>query len=44
MNAEVEIKFQDTSCQPKFLIQVTDKIGNVPSTSDTGLYNEEYNT
>ena len=44
VNAEVGVKFQDASCQPKFLIQVTDGMGNVPSTSDTGLYNEVYNT
>jgi hypothetical protein len=44
VNAEVGVKFQDASCQPKFLIEVTDGMGNVPSTTDTGLYNEAYNT
>ncbi|TFG42253.1 MAG: hypothetical protein E4H48_04905, partial [Syntrophobacterales bacterium] len=44
LNAEAGIKFQDASCQPKFLIEVSDGMGNVPSTSDVGLYNEAYAT
>jgi Tfp pilus tip-associated adhesin PilY1 len=44
LNAEAGIKFQDASCQPKFLIEVSDGMGNVPSMSDTGLYGTEFNT
>ncbi|MCK7507674.1 MAG: hypothetical protein MZV70_28930 [Desulfobacterales bacterium] len=40
LNAEAGIKFQDASCQPKFLIEVSDGMGNVPSMSDTGLYGD----
>ena len=44
LNAEAGIKFQDASCQPKFLIELSDGMGNVPSMSDTGLYGEAFNT
>ncbi|MCU0936650.1 MAG: PilC/PilY family type IV pilus protein, partial [Gammaproteobacteria bacterium] len=44
VNAEVGVKFEDASCQPKFLIEVSDGMGNVPSMSDTGLYGEAFNT
>jgi hypothetical protein len=44
LNAEAGITFQDASCQPKFLIEVSDGMGNVPSMSDTGLYGDEFNT
>ena len=33
-NAEAGTRFQDASCQPKFLIEVTDGVGNVDSTKE----------
>lgn len=38
------VYFTESSCQPKFLIELSDGMGNVPSTTDTGLYNEAYST
>ena len=44
LNAEAGTLFQESSCQPKFLIEVSDGMGNVPSMSETGLYGTEFNT